>query len=230
MDYRLKQAGDGGSTDPLTTAIIDSIIQTDAVNFHSKYKPYKKTADVAAANSYLVTINNTNFPNWLDGFSDITFIEYPADEEQDPRDAEISSDDWSYYEKSSTKYVRFLSDTPSSGTIRFTYTVKYYIDSSTAASTLFYDNDFSAFCDLAAALCCRSIAAKFGYFTDSTIGADAVEYRNKSDLWASRSKNFWDQYMSFMFPNVPPAFATKEFDTMFSALSEDRLTHPASSR
>jgi hypothetical protein len=58
-----------------------------------------------------------------------------------------------------------------------------------------------------------------------------VEYRNKSDVWASRAKNFWDQYMLFMFPSeVNAAFATKEFDTMFSAINEGRLTHPASSR
>lgn len=230
VDYRLKQSGDGASTDALTTAIIDAIIQTDAVVFHSKFKPYKKTADVSAGNSYLVTINNTNFPGWIDGFSDITFIEYPADEYQDPSDAEIPPEDWQYYEKSSIKYVRFLVDTPSTGTIRFSYTVKHSI-AAAAADTLFYDNDFGAFCDLAAAICCRSIAAKFGFFTDSTMGADAVEYRNKSDVWASRAKNFLDSYMAFMFPDeVSPAFARREFDTMFSAINEQRLTHPASSR
>lgn len=229
VDYRLKQSGDGASTDALTTAIIDAIIQTDTVNIYSKHKPYVKTADYTAASSYDVTINNTNFPSWLDGFSDIKFIEYPADEYQDPRDAEIGFDSWSYYEKSGVKYVRFLDTTPSTGTIRFTYTVKHSI-AAAAVDTLFYDNDFAAFCDLATSICCRSISAKYGYFTDSTIGADAVEYRNKSDVWASRAKNFWDSYMKYMFPDISSAFIQKDFDSVYGELNLSRLTHDAGSR
>jgi len=229
VDIRLKQAGDGASTDPLTTAQIDSIIQTDAINIYSKHKPYLKTSDYTANSSYSIAINNTNFPSWLEGFSDIKFIEYPADESQDPRDNEIGFDGWMYYEKSSIKYVRFLNETPSSGTIRFTFTVKHSIAAS-ATDTLFYDNDFGVFCDLATSICAMCIASKYGYFTDSTIGADAVEYRNKSDVWRSISKNFFESYMRYMFPDISAAFIQKDMDTKFGELNLSRLTHDSGTR
>lgn len=222
VDLRLKQPD--GTAAPLTSAEIDTLIP-NAIMIYSGHKPYKKTSDISGNGSYLYAINETNFPNWKDGYSDILKVEYPADQSQDPSDDEISFEDYTIYEKSGIKYLRFLSDTPSSAyTIRVLYSIPH------AVSTVYW-NDFSAVCDLCACVCARSIAAKFGFFVDSSIGADAVEYRNKSDVWASRAKNFLDSYKSFMFPDaVMPAFARREFDTMFSAINEQRLTHPASSR
>lgn len=228
VDVRLKQPG--GSGDPLSSSEIDTLIQNAAVQIYSKHKPFKKTSNIAGDGSYLYLINATNFPGWIEGFSDILKVEYPADQYQDPLDAEIPFEDYSIYEKNGYKYLRFLSDTPTSSyTIRPTYSIPHTI-ATTAAATTVYDSDFGAVCDLAACICARSIAGKFGFYTDSTIGADAVEYRNKSDVWASRAKNFWDQYISSMFPDVGPAFASKEFDTIFAGVFEGRLTHPASTR
>jgi len=229
VDYRLKQSGDGGASDPLPTATIDAIIQTDSTNIYSNHKPFMKTSDVSAGSSYSVTINDTNFPSWLEGFSDIKFIEYPADESQNPNDNEICFDGWQYYEASGVRYVRFLNITPSSGTIRFTYNIKHSI-AAAAVDTVFYDNDFAAFCDLAASICSISIASKFGYFTDSTIGADAVEYRTKSDIWRAIGKNFYDSYIRYMFPKISSSFMQKDFDTVYGELSLTRLTHASGTR
>lgn len=208
----------------LSQTELDNIISVQAIQIYTKYKPYIKTVDLSANGSYSYTINTTNFPGWTEGLSYIKFIEYPAGEYQNPKDAEIPDDEYEIYLSGSTRYLRFLDETPSSGTIRVKFTTMHAIGA-TANNTTVYDIDFSAFCDLCAALACKDIASKYSHFTDSTIGADAVEYRTKGDMWASRSKSFWEQFMALIFPETGPAFARKEFDTMFSDLSESRLTH-----
>jgi hypothetical protein len=224
VDVRLKQPSTGA---PISSDEIDTLIQNVAAQIYSKHKPFKKTCNISADNSYLYLINGTTFPGWIEGFSDILNVEYPADQYQDPADARIPFEEYEIYEKNSLKYLRFLAATPTSGyTIRPTFTIPHTIAATTAATTV-YDSDFGALCDLAACICCRSIATKFGFFTDSTIGADAVEYRSKSDVWAARAKNFWDQYMATMFPECSAALAMIEFDTFFSGngIYSSRLTH-----
>jgi len=224
VDVRLMQPASGA---PLTSDEIDSLIQKTAAKIYSKHVPFKKTSNISADGTYLYLINASNFPGWIEGFSDIIKVEYPADQYQDPADANIPFEEFEIYEKNALKYLRFLAATPTSGyTIRPTYTIPHTI-AAAAADTTIYDSDFGAVCDLAACICCRSIATKYGFFTDSTIGADAVEYRSKSDVWAARAKNFWDQYMATMFPEASAALAMREFDTVFSGngLYATRLTH-----
>lgn len=206
----------------LSSAQIDDFIQKEATQLYSLHKPYEKVWDISAANTYDYAINATNFPGWSDGFSSIINVEYPAGEYQDPSMIEFEA--WEIYETSTTKYLRFIETTPGTGTIRVRGTIPHSI---TASTSTVYDNDFGAFCNLAAAFCCGAIARKFAQTSDSTIGADAVAYRDKSDIYASRMKELTQAYVSYMFPeNKKAAFVMREFDTIYGELGYARLTHP----
>ena len=56
------------------------------------------------------------------------------------------------------------------------------------------DADFEAVCDCAAALCLESLAAKFIQVGDSTMGADAVNYRTKAQEYQSLAKSLRKRY------------------------------------
>ncbi len=206
----------------LDSAEIDDFIQKEATQLYSQHKPFEKVNDIAAANTYDYAINGTNFPSWSEGFSYIINVEYPAGEYQDP--SMIEFENFDIYETSTTKYLRFLDTTPSTGTIRVRYTIPHSI---TASTSTVYDNDFGAFCNLAAAFCCGALARRFAQVSDSTIGADAVAYRDKSDVYASRMKELTAEYVRYMFPeNKKAAFVMREFDTLYGELGFGRLTHP----
>jgi len=206
----------------LTSGNIDSIIQSEATQMYSKNKPFKDVVDISANGDYDYAINATNFPYWSDGFSEILKVEYPAGEYQVPN--EIPFEEWTIYETASAKYLRFLDISPTSGyTIRVLYTGPHSI--TTQTSTV-YSNDFGAFCILAASFCGAAIANRYAELKDSTIGADAVAYRDKSDIWASRAKDLLKRYMDFMFPEISAASAMKEFDLAYNELGLSRLTHP----
>lgn len=225
LDSRLKQP----TPAILSSTELDSIISVQAIQIYSKHKPYIKTVDITANGTYTYTINTTNFPGWTEGLSEIAFIEYPAGESQNPRDNEIGFDEYDIYLSGTTKYLRFLDDTPSSGTIRVKFTRMHAIGA-TANNTTVYDVDFSAFCDLCTSIACRDIASKYSHFTDSTYGADAVEYRTKGDMWASRSKLFLDSYIKHMFQDISAAFVQKDIDTIYGELNISRLTHDSGTR
>ena len=58
--------------------------------------------------------------------------------------------------------------------------------------------DFFAACNLAAALCCYAIAAKMAKQGDSTILADSVDHRSKSDQFQARGDKFMKLYRGHM--------------------------------
>jgi hypothetical protein len=49
-------------------------------------------------------------------------------------------------------------------------------------------------CDYAAALCCQALAAKYAQTSDSSISADAVNYRTKSQEYLSLAKELRKRY------------------------------------
>lgn len=205
----------------LDTTEIDDFIQKEATQQYSNHKPFERVADIAAANTYDYIINVTNFPSWSDGFSYIINVEYPAGEYQNPNIIEFEA--WEIYKTSTAEYLRFTETTPSTGTIRPRYATPHSI---TASTSTVYDNDFGAFCNLAGAFCCGAIARRLGQSSDSTIGADAVAYRDKSDVFASRMKELVTAYVSYMFPDkIKASFTMREFDTVYGELGLSRLTH-----
>lgn len=214
----------------LSSDEIDAFIQNEGTQLYSKHKPYTRKSDISASGSYSYEINSTNFPSWSEGFSYISRILYPADQYQDPRDEEIAFEDWEIYETASSRYLRFTSISPTSGyTIRVLYTTPHSVPG-TGAATI-YAADEGAFVNLCASLCASAIARGYGQTSNSTIGADAIAYRDKSDIWASRAKDLFNLYVQYMFPDhVQANMALREFDTKYAELGFGRLTHKSWTR
>lgn len=212
---------DGGGY--MTSSEIDSMIGNELVQMYSKHRPCEKHSDISANGTYSYTINATNFPGWVDGFSQIKDVWYPAGESQNPDDDLIPFEEWTVYKTSSASYLRFIADTPSSGTIRVKYVIPHTIGATVALTTI-YDNDFVALVHLGSAFCLMALANRYAQTSDSTIGADAVAYREKSDIYAARSKDFYKMYMNYMFPDIEASGSLKEFDVNYPT-GDSRLTH-----
>ena len=214
----------------LTSDEIDGFMTTEALQMYTRHRPYTAVVDLSANGTYSYEISASAFPSWVDGFSYIAKIRYPAGEYQDPRDEEIAFEDWEIYETTTTKYLRFTSISPTSGkTIRVFHTAVHTIPASTAVSI--YANDIGAFVNLTSSFCAAAIARGYGQTSNSTIGADAIAYRDKSDIWASRAKELYTKYIEYMFPDqLDASMAFREFDTKFEELGFSRLTHKAWTR
>ncbi len=199
----------------------DNFIQ-EAVKIYSKHRPREVVKDIAGANAYDYSIG-TNLASWIDDFSIIKSIEYPADQ-RDPQ--YIDEDDFIIYKKESDLFIRFLADTPqATEKIRVTYTALHIL--SEALNTIpLVDQD--AVCNLAASLCSGALASYYAQTSDSTIGADSVNYRTKSQEYSSRAKDQKKLYMDHLGlkdGDVAPASVRKAVDVTYPG-GADRLTHP----
>ncbi len=208
----------------LTDAQLEDIMQTEATEIYSTHRPYKRIGDISAASSYSYEINSTVLTGWVDEISYIDKVLYPADEYQNPEDEQVAFEDWEIYEDTTKKYLRFTGETPSTGTIRVFYYGMHSIPDSGDATI--YTNDLGAFANLSASLAALSVANYYGNTANSSITADVVAYRDKSDVWGTRSKNLWTRYFNHLFPEkVGAAGAFREFDTTYKELGLNRLTH-----
>jgi hypothetical protein len=221
MVDRVLQDDDG----KLTSDEIDGFIQTEATQLYSRHRPYSRITDMSASGVYSYEINTTTFPGWTVGFSAIKKVRYPADQYQNPKEEEVPFEEWAIYENTTKTYLRFLYVTPTAGyTIRAFYITPHSVPD--AGTATIYSTDEGAFVNLAASFCAHAIAKYYGQTSDSTIGADAVAYRDKSDIWASRAKDLYKLYIDYMFPNhVEASMAMREFDTIYGELGLSRLTH-----
>lgn len=199
-----------------------------ALETYSRDKPGTYTASVTGTAAFDYEINTTNFPSYEDGWSVFKAIEYPYDSSS--ADANwLEEEDWVVYEgTSSKKYLRFLNATPTTAeTFRALYTVPYSFDSS--GDVTIPASDFRAICKLAAAYCLEAIASALIHTGDSTIQADAVNYRSKCrealDLAKVYAKDY-KEHMGIQEDQASPgASVTREWDVEYSFQS-DFLTHP----
>jgi len=90
------------------------------------------------------------------------------------------------------------------------------------------ESDEDAIANLVASLCSEALASAYAHMTDSTITADSVDHKSKSQEFAARAKAKKKIYMDFLGikeGEVPPVSHTKDWDVNFP-WGEDRLTHP----
>lgn len=205
----------------IVDADLEGVIQNEAIQHFSKHKAKKRIADLTASGSFDYELSVANFTYWINGFSWILSVEYPIDS-QNPNIIEFEK--WDIYEDTSAKFLRFLDTTPNTGTIRVVYFGPHNVPDS-GESTL-DDIDVGAFCFLVASMGAMTIAGFYGQSSDSNIGADAIAYRDKSDIWAARGKDWYKKYIEYMFPNnLQASMAFREFDTTYKELALSRLTH-----
>ncbi len=201
----------------------DSFI-TDAIRIYSQDRPQEKVKDTDGDGaSYDFALPS----DWVADFSGIVSrVEYPAGEYQSP--VYIDDNSWVIYKTASGSKFRFTTFIPSnSSTIRYTYSLPH-------STTTISEQDKDAVASLAAALCCRALAAYFSQTQDSTIDADAIDYARKTDDYVALATILESRYNNHLGKGTEAqtatgAIAIKDLDRNYQ-WGTDFLTHPAIQR
>lgn len=226
------QDGAGKLADMARQAAVSQAI----IGRYSKDAPRELVSDVAgpnpASNDIALPTADNGATTFEDGFSILRAIEYPLG--QIPPSM-VRDDDWMLYRAPDGLHIRFLATVLSpTDTARVTWTSRHKDDASTVP-----DGDFEAVCDLAAAVCFQMLAAQAVQTGDSTLSADVVNYRTKSQEYLALAKQALLRYEKHMGisdadgagagAGVAPAISLGEVTNQLGA-GVDRLTHPRRSR
>lgn len=203
----------------LTQAEKDAFIE-QAVKEHSKIRPLKKVADIVGSGVFDLALP----VSWEKGFSKILSVEFPADEREP---VYLEDEDWLIYEKTTGEVLRLINDTPSAAQkVRLNFSARHTVDVATGTIP---DADFDAVADFATAFAATALASRYAQLSESTLGADSVDHKSKSQEYRSMAGFRFKLYKEHMgIKEGDPAaagFATKDWDVNFP-WGEDRLTHP----
>ncbi|WP_298434571.1 hypothetical protein [Geobacter sp.] len=141
---------------------------TEALKCYSKHRPLPLCADIPGQDGADIPRPD----DWAEGISTIELIEYPIGKVPESL---IDSRDWRFYRAPSGIFIRFATITPAS-----TEQVRVLYGGLHTEATLPVADE-EAVANLAAAVCLRQMAARYGQTSDPTIGADVVNYRSKTD-------------------------------------------------
>jgi hypothetical protein len=200
--------------------IFASIIE--ALSIYSKDRPFRKVADIAGDDGYIYALPS----DWVKGTSCLRSVEYPAGERVP---VYLESTQWIVYDDGISQKLRFPVHNPQTGnTIRITYTTLYTDKTIDQIPT----GDQEAFCALAASLCLGSLSRHYAQTSETTLGADAVDYQDKSRDYADRAGELKEIYRNHLFSNrenIRPASCTGDWDNQTS-WGGDFLLHPKKNR
>lgn len=193
-----------------------------ALSRHSRYRPDKKVEDITGNGTADYDISSLTA--WVDGFSRVERVEFPID---DVPETLLENDGFNIYEKPAGKVLRLTALTPeASEEFRVTYTIPVTVNTLAA-------NDTDALCSLAASICCEQLANAYAQTSDSTVNADSVNYRTKSQEFAARAKRMLKLYTDHLGikegDSTVPASVVVDLDMKYPGGGE-RLTHPRSGR
>jgi hypothetical protein len=195
---------------------------------YSRDRPVEAVADLAGNGTSDLTLPSTPTA-FEDGFSVVRELEYPVGSVPEN---ELEAEDWKLYRSPTGLKLRLLSARPTAAeTVRLTFTARHKPDGTTVPTANFY-----AVADYAAALAAGALAALYTQTGDSSIGADAVNYRSKAQEYAALAKQLRARYFEQLGidPESAPAatgavIAVGELDAD-GAGGVDRLTHGRSTR
>lgn len=204
-------------TGKITTADRDEAVAR-AVARYSKDRPRTKVEDVAAPGG-----NTLNLPLvWEPGFSELRSIEYPIGEIPP---ALLDADSYWLYDGPAGQIIQIVNAIIAAQQVRITFTIRHRLD---ATNDTIRADDREPVCALAAGLLLEQLAAYFAGSSDSSIQADAVDRRSKSQEFAARAnamrKRYFDDLGIDLKRNVA-AGVVVDLDAPDS-LGQDRLLHP----
>lgn len=179
----------GGTTGTILPALVVRAIKER----YAKDAPLEIVSDVAGnGTNYLdLPVDPAGEAIFEPNFSTIESIEYPIG--QQPPQMVLDSDIRLY--RSPTGYQVLINfDTPPVGSsMRVTWTARHLGDGSTVP-----DKDFHAVVDFAASLAAEKLASFYVGTGDSTIQADVVNYRSKSQEMLNIAKALRKRYYNHM--------------------------------
>jgi hypothetical protein len=181
----------------LSQADQDAFINQAVKGRYSKDRPRELVTDVAGNSTKLLPLpagpSNPAEP-FEDGFSQIRALEYPIG---DVPPSYLEDDAWLLYRTPTGLKIQLRDQNPvAADAVRVTWTVRHTPGTTgqNPVATTVPDADFEAVCDLAAALCCEALAARFAQTNDSTVSADVVNYRTKSQEYLAMAKALRKRY------------------------------------
>lgn len=187
--------GPNDATTELSSAQIDAMIKA-AVERYSHDAPDDLAEDESGDGGRYYDIASL-LGSWVEDFSSITRIEYPAQAIADDEIPQyLGKEDWrDDYWQGGTRYLFLPNHSPAATeTMRIEYTIPYvWTDPGGGEQTTTPAQDFYAICHLAAGLCCQAIAAKYSRTSDSTITADSARHTSRAAEFARRAR----EYISF---------------------------------
>lgn len=186
-----------------------------AIKRYSRHRPGIKVADIVGNGTHDYALPT----GWNDEFSAIKSIEYPLG---DVPATMLDNDEFEIYQSPTGKKIRLLNYAlAATASFRVSFTIL-------RTDATIPDMDVDALVTLAAALCCEDLANAFIQSSDSTIGADSVNYRSKAAEAASRGKRLMQLYKEHLGIKdddiTPAASAVVDLDMKYPGGGE-RLTH-----
>ena len=188
-----------------------------AIERYSKDRPRAKVEDVAAAGGSLLALP----AGWQADFSVLSSIEYPVD--QTPPSF-IPNDQWGMYLSPVGETIKLLSGLQAGVQCRLQYSIRHVVDADQDTIRI---GDREPVCCLAAASLCDQLAAWSAGNTDSTIKADAVDYKSASAEYAARAKALRKRYTDELGIDDKKNVAASAVVSIQrpNSLGRERLTH-----
>lgn len=191
-----------------------------AIKRYSRHRPGIKVADIAGNGTHDYSLPT----GWNDEFSVIKGIEYPLG---DVPATMLDNDEFEIYQSPTGKKIRLLNYAPAAtASFRMSFTIL-------RTDATIPDMDIDALVTLAASLCCEDLANAFMQSSDSTIGADSVNYRSKAAEAASRGKRLmqlYKEHLGIKDDDITPAASAVTDLSIGYPGGRDRLTHPRRAR
>ena len=186
---------------------------TEALKRYSRHRPRIVTGDVSGEDGPDVALP----AEWVAGFSVVRSIEFPVG--SIPEDL-IDVRYWRFYQAPSGLFIRFTDIAPAADEIvRVTHTA-LHADESTVS-----DADLEAVGNLAASICCRTLAAAYGNTSDPTVQADVVNYRSKTDEYRRLADSYESLYNDHLGIRPNDAAPAAMVTALPAGSSRPRLTH-----
>jgi hypothetical protein len=190
------------NNDELSQARREDVVRA-ALERYSHDRPDTQTDDVTGDGGRYYAIT-TELASWIEEFSRIRSIEYPAaviasDElPQYLEDEDWQDDYWADVSGTQTRHLLLPNHSPAATeTMRITYTVPWTLSGAPEAVST-PAQDFYAICYAAACIYCQQVAAKYARIGDSTISADSASHTTKSQEFKNRAVDFCKTYEQMM--------------------------------
>ena len=206
------------AAEKLSGADLTAAIQEAIGGRYSKDRPQTLLSDLLGDGAQFQW-DLATLAGWQAGFSQVVQIEYP----QGARSPHyLESEDWLIYESPSAKFLRFSFTLGGGKTARVKYTAPHPSDASTVP-----DADFYAVASLAASLAAKRLSALCAQTGDSSIAADTVDYRSKSQEYASLARRLEKDYENLLGtdPGRTAPAASRTADWQGKTAGGARLTH-----
>jgi len=189
---------------------------TTGLRRYSRDKPDVKVSDITGTSSHYIIVNASNFPNYVDGFSKINYIEICGvviANNETPH--YVDRDNWDYYRDSTILYVWLKHSKPGvTDTIRVQYTIEHTIDGldgETVDSIPPYDYEAVIYWSASEAL--MALAGKYADSTSPTLRSDVVNYDNKSKNYMNLAKACRQSYIDWISEPNFPVSVTRNLDS-----------------